>query len=344
VSTQVVSPASARDKTPGLPILSVRDLRTIYGTARGTIVAVRDISFDVMPGEALGVVGESGCGKTAMAISLLGLLPRNGRITGGQIMLGDIDLAKANRKTLQQIRGRRIAMVFQDSMTSLDPVMTVGKQITEGMTTQLKMTSRAARERAVELLDEVGVPEPRTRLRQFPHQLSGGLRQRVAIAVAIAANPDILIADEPTTALDVTIQAQILELIKRERQSRNMALILITHDLGVVASVTDQMLVMYAGRIIEAGPTAEVFAGPRHPYTIGLLDSVPRTDAPVALRLSAIPGSPPTEYGDVGGCSFAPRCTFAIDECLHTDPQLRQVPTISGGHEVACLVETGGHS
>ena len=212
-------------------------------------------------------MGESGCGKTAMAISLLGLLPRNGAVTHGEIRLGDLDLAKASRKTWQEIRGRRVAMVFQDSMTSLDPLMTVGKQITEGMTTQLGMAGRAARQRAVELLDEVGVPEPRTRLSQFPHQLSGGLRQRVAIAVAIAGNPDILIADEPTTALDVTIQAQILELIKRERKSRNMALILITHDLGVVASVTDKMLVMYAGRVIEAGSTVDVFANPRHPYT-----------------------------------------------------------------------------
>ena len=344
MNTSMVSPTPPVDQMSSAPLLAVRGLRTIYGTARGTIVAVRDISFDVMPGDALGVVGESGCGKTAMAISLLGLLPRNGRVAGGEIMLGDLDLAKADRKTLQRIRGRRIAMVFQDSMTSLDPVMSVGKQITEGMTTQLGMTARAAHQRALELLEEVGVPEPRARLRQFPHQLSGGLRQRVAIAVAIAANPDILIADEPTTALDVTIQAQILELIKRERQSRNMALILITHDLGVVASVTDQMLVMYAGRIIESGSTPEVFAEPRHPYTMGLLDSVPRTNAPVTRRLSAIPGSPPTEYGDTPGCSFAPRCTFSTDECLVTDPLPRRISVSSGVHEVACLVETGRQS
>jgi oligopeptide/dipeptide ABC transporter ATP-binding protein len=304
------------------------------------IVAVRDVSFDVMPGEALGVVGESGCGKTAMAISLVGLLPRNGRVTGGEIMLGGIDLAKATRKTWQEVRGRRLAMVFQDSMTSLDPLMTVGDQIAEGMTTQLGMTARAARTRALELLDEVGVPEPRTRLKQFPHQLSGGLRQRVAIAMAIAGNPDILIADEPTTALDVTIQAQILDLIRRERRSRNMALILITHDLGVVASVTDQMLVMYAGRVIEAGSTAEVFEKPRHPYTMGLMRSVPRTNDPVGRRLSAIAGSPPTEYGDVDACAFAPRCTLCFEACMVTDPPLRRVEPGSSSHQVACLLDT----
>jgi oligopeptide/dipeptide ABC transporter ATP-binding protein len=317
----------------------VRGLTTVYGTSRGIIVAVRDVSFDVGVGEAVGVVGESGCGKTAMALSLLGLLPRNGRITSGEISLSGINLANANRKTLQSARGRLIAMVFQDSMTSLDPVMTIGKQIAETMTHQLKMTAREARERAVELLEEVGVPEPARRLDQYPHQLSGGLRQRVAIAIAIATNPEILVADEPTTALDVTIQAQILDLLEREQQRHNMGLILITHDLGVVASATDRMLVMYAGRVVESGITSAVYSNPRHPYTLGLLDSVPRIDGPVGRRLAAIPGAPPTGYGVTVGCAFAPRCAFAVDQCRAEDPPLQPVADGSAAHQVACFVD-----
>jgi oligopeptide transport system ATP-binding protein len=333
--------AAARviDEVQGRPTLAVNGLTTVYGTARGIIVAVRDVSFEVRAGEALGVVGESGCGKTAMALSLVGLLPRNGRITAGEISLGGLDLATADRKTLQHVRGRRIAMVFQDSMTSLDPVMTIGKQVAEAMIAQLKLTAAQARERVVDLLEEVGVPEPRRRLGQYPHQLSGGLRQRVAIAVAIATNPEILIADEPTTALDVTIQAQILDLLERERERHHMGLILITHDLGVVGSVTDQILVMYAGRVVESGATAAVFANPRHPYTLGLLESVPRVDGPLTSRLRAIPGTPPTEYGDVAGCPFAPRCAFVIDQCLVEDPPLEPVAGGQGAQQAACFVD-----
>ncbi len=319
--------------------LVVRRLSTVYGTSHGQIVAVRDVSFQIEAGEAVGIVGESGCGKTAIALALLGLLPRNGRIVDGEISLAGIPLANAGKKVLKDVRGRRIAMVFQDSMTSLNPLMTIGRQISEGMITHLGMKRDDARRRAVELLEEVGVPDPATRLSQYPHQLSGGLRQRVAIAVAIAANPDVLVADEPTTALDVTIQAQILDLLERERKRRGMALILITHDLGVVASVTDRVIVMYAGRVVESGETREIFADPRHPYTIGLMNSMPRVDSPLELRLVTIPGSPPTGYREVAGCPFCPRCTFARSACEVEDPDLEGVADAPPTHQAACLID-----
>jgi oligopeptide/dipeptide ABC transporter ATP-binding protein len=320
-------------------VLTVSGLTTVYGTARGQIVAVRDVSFEILAGQALGIVGESGCGKTALALSIVRLLPRNGRIAGGHVMLGGRDLAAAGHSALRGVRGRRIAMVFQDSMTSLDPVMPIGSQIMEGMISHLGLSRREARRRAAGLLEEVGVPEPATRLRQYPHQLSGGLRQRVAIAVAIAANPEVLIADEPTTALDVTIQAQILDLLERERGHRGMALILITHDLGVVGSVTDRMIVMYAGRVVESGTTAEVFADPRHPYTLGLLGSVPRVDAAAEGRMRAIPGSPPTGYGAGAGCPFAPRCGHVMPRCREQDPPLEPVPGGAPSHQAACFAD-----
>ncbi|HZO77329.1 MAG TPA: ABC transporter ATP-binding protein [Solirubrobacteraceae bacterium] len=321
------------------PALVVQGLSTVYGTSYGHIRAVRDVSFQIEAGEAVGIVGETGSGKTAIALALLGLLPRNGRIVGGEISLGGVSLVNASTKRLRQVRGRRIAMVFQDSMTSLDPLMPIGKQIAEGMATHLGTSAGDAKQRATELLEEVGVPDPVTRLGQYPHQLSGGLRQRVAIAVAIAANPDVLVADEPTTALDVTIQAQVLDLLERERQRRGMALILITHDLGVVASVTDRVIVMYAGRVVEAGPTEDIFRDPRHPYTLGLMNSMPRLDSPLGVRPAAIPGSPPTGYEAVAGCPFAPRCMWARSACLDEYPPLKHVAEASGDHEAACLVD-----
>ena len=311
VATPPATAPAASGAGNGAPaILEVRGLSTVYGTSRGQIEAVKDVSFEVLAGEAVGIVGESGCGKTALALSLLRLLPRNGRISNGQVLLEGLDLVTADRKTLRNLRGRRIAMVFQDSMTSLDPVMPIGRQIAEGIVAHLGLSRQQALARAVALLEEVGVPDPTARLGQYPHQLSGGLRQRVAIAVAISADPEVLIADEPTTALDVTIQAQILDLLARERDRHGMALILITHDLGVVGSVTDRMIVMYSGRVVESGTTAAIFADPRHPYTLGLLDSVPRVNAPIERRLRAIPGSPPTGYQAAAGCPFAPRCSL----------------------------------
>jgi oligopeptide/dipeptide ABC transporter ATP-binding protein len=320
--------------------LEVRGLSTVYGTSRGQIIAVRDVSFEIEAGEAVGIVGESGCGKTAIALALLGLLPRNGRIASGEVVLGGIELVKAERKVLRDVRGRRIAMVFQDSMTSLDPVMPIGRQIAEGMIRHLGISRDEARRRATKLLVEVGVPDAAKRLTNYPHQLSGGLRQRVAIAVALAADPDVLVADEPTTALDVTIQAQILDLLERERRQRGMALILITHDLGVVASVTDRVLVMYAGRVVESGTTAEIFADPRHPYTLGLLNSMPRVDSALERELPTIPGSPPSGYLERHGCPFTPRCSFAIDDCRTQDPPLEPIVDGDHGHQAACLVDT----
>ena len=337
-SSALEPPPNAPDLPPNA--LEVRGLSTVYGTARGQIVAVRDVSFQIEPGEAVGIVGESGCGKTAIALALLGLLPRNGRIASGEILLGGIELVGARPKVLRDLRGRTIAMVFQDSMTSLDPVMPIGRQIAEGIITHLGVSKEEARERATKLLEEVGVPDPVKRLANYPHQLSGGLRQRVAIAVALAADPDVLVADEPTTALDVTIQAQILDLLERERKRRGMALILITHDLGVVASVTDRVLVMYAGRVVESGTTTEIFADPRHPYTLGLLNSMPRIDSALERALPTIPGSPPSGYQERQGCPFTPRCGFAIDSCRTVDPPLEPVADGNEAHKAACLVDT----
>jgi oligopeptide/dipeptide ABC transporter ATP-binding protein len=336
----VTDPAPLTIPDPNEPAaLVVQHLSTVYGTSYGRIVAVRDVSFEIEAGEAVGIVGESGSGKTAIALALLGLLPRNGRIVDGEISLGGVSLVNASRKLLRDLRGRRIAMVFQDSMTSLDPLMPIGKQISEGMVAHLSMSTADARTRAVELLEEVGVPDPVTRLGQYPHQLSGGLRQRVAIAVAIAANPDVLVADEPTTALDVTIQAQILDLLERERKRRGMALILITHDLGVVASVTDRVIVMYAGRVVESGSTQEIFSDPRHPYTLGLMNSMPRLDSPLELRPATIPGSPPTGYQEMVGCPFSPRCTWVRAACRTQYPPLEPVAGATPAHEAACLID-----
>jgi oligopeptide transport system ATP-binding protein len=304
------------------PLLSVRDLETGFVGEGGLVRAVRGISFDLEAGETLGLVGESGCGKSVTALSIMGLLPSVGRIAGGSVLLEGQDLVQASKRQLRAVRGRRIAMVFQDSMTSLNPLLTVGRQITESLETHLGLSSAEARRKAVALLEEVGIPEPARRLKQFPHQLSGGLRQRVAVAVALAPNPQVLIADEPTTALDVTIQAQLLELLRREREERGMAMLLITHDLGVVAGMADRICVMYAGRIVEEGSTEAVFAAPRHPYTLGLLRSVPRIDAELHDRLPSIPGTPPPIWDIPAGCPFRPRCSFAFDRCEVEDPPL----------------------
>ena len=320
------------------PLLSVRGLETGFASEEGLVRAVRGVSFELGAGETLGLVGESGCGKSVTALSIMRLLPAAARIVAGEIELaGEGDLTKASKRALRKIRSKRIAMVFQDSMTSLNPLLTVGRQITESLQAHLDLSGRTAQDRAVSLLQEVGVPEPEQRLKQYPHQLSGGLRQRVAVAVALAPDPEVLIADEPTTALDVTIQAQLLELLKREQAERQMALMLITHDLGVVAGMADRLCVMYAGRIVEEGPTERVFAEPRHPYTLGLLRSVPRIDGEIGRRLPSIPGNPPPIWEIPAGCPFRSRCSYALARCEAEDPPLE--PVGRDGQAAACWAD-----
>jgi oligopeptide transport system ATP-binding protein len=317
-----------------MPLLSVKDLEVKFFTRRATVHAVRGTSFDLEAGETLGIVGESGCGKSVSSLAMLGILPKTGKITGGEVVFDGQDLVGLSDSRLRNIRGKDIAMIFQDPMTSLNPVLKIGRQLTEVMTKHLPMDKEQATTEAVSLLERVGIPNARDRLNDYPHQFSGGMRQRVMIAMAISCHPKILIADEPTTALDVTIQAQILELLKKLVAEEDMALILITHDLGVVAGVCDRTNVMYAGRFIETGPTGELFAKPRHPYTLGLLKSVPRLDAVRKEKLDPIGGSPPELTKVLPGCSFAPRCVYATDESRERTPELR--PIDGKDHMVAC--------
>ena len=318
-----------------MALLSVRDLEVKFFTRRATVHAVRGISFDLEAGETLGIVGESGCGKSVSSLAMLGILPKTGRITSGAVMFEGKDLVGLSDARLRVVRGKEIAMIFQDPMTSLNPVLTIGRQITEVLTKHLKMDDDVAEKEAAELLGRVGIPRAEERLRDYPHQFSGGMRQRVMIAMAIACRPKILIADEPTTALDVTIQAQILDLLKRLVREEGMGLILITHDLGVVAGVCDRTNVMYAGRFVETGPTPELFARPRHPYTLGLLRSVPRLDAVRKEKLDPIGGAPPELTKVMQGCSFAPRCQYATQESRENVPELRSIDRPD--HFVACF-------
>ena len=318
-----------------MALLSVRDLEVKFFTRRATIHAVNRISFDLEAGETLAIVGESGCGKSVSSLAMLGILPKPaGKVTGGEVVFRDVDLLKLPDSKLREIRGREIAMIFQDPMTSLNPVLRVGRQITESLRKHLGMGKDEATEEARALLERVGIPDASNRLRDYPHQFSGGMRQRVMIAMAIACKPRILIADEPTTALDVTIQAQILDLLRGLVREENMALILITHDLGVVAGVCDRTHVMYAGEFIETAPTTELFARPRHPYTLGLLKSVPRLDAERKAKLEPIGGTPPDLRSLKEGCSFAPRCLYATQESREKTPHLRQID--GPEHFVAC--------
>jgi oligopeptide/dipeptide ABC transporter ATP-binding protein len=301
--------------------LAVRGLQTAFATERGPAYAVRDVSFDLEDGQTIGLVGESGCGKSMTALSIIGLLPPAARIIAGSVQLDGVgELVGASPRALRRVRGRHVAMVFQDSMTSLNPLLPIGKQIGETLDLHAGLQGRRARVRAAALLEEVGVPEAERRLAQYPHQLSGGLRQRVAVAIALASNPRVLIADEPTTALDVTIQAQLLDLLRREQEQRRMALILITHDLGVVAGMADRIHVMYAGRIVESGDVDRVYAAPRHPYTLGLLRSVPRVRGPLEHRLASIGGSPPPITEEPVGCPFEPRCESSLPACASRLP------------------------
>jgi len=317
----------------GAPILSVRDLTTELATERGRFVAVDGVSFDLYPGEVLGIVGESGCGKSMTALSILGLVPQPpGRITGGRVLFEGRDLLRLPERELQRIRGAAISMIFQEPTTSLNPVFTIGDQIAETLRRHERLGRRAARARAVELLAKVGIPAPAERLDAYPHELSGGMRQRVMIAIALACNPKVLLADEPTTALDVTIQAQILDLLERLQAELGMAVVIITHDLGIVAEFAHRVLVMYAGRVIEEGSVDAIFDRPAHPYTRGLLASLPDLEGE-SERLVAIPGSVP-QLGELGpGCRFAPRCAFAEAACRAADPPLLRV----GDRAVACV-------
>jgi oligopeptide transport system ATP-binding protein len=318
-----------------MALLSVRDLEVKFFTRRATINAVNGISFDLEPGETLGIVGESGCGKSVTSLAMLGLLPRaTGRVTAGEVVFQDRDLVKLPDAQLRRVRGRHIAMIFQDPMTSLNPVLTVGKQITESLRKHLQMDKGQAGKEAATLLERVGIPAARDRLGDYPHQFSGGMRQRVMIAMAISCKPKLLIADEPTTALDVTIQAQILDVLSHLVAEEEMALILITHDLGVVAGICQRTNVMYAGRFVETGPTEEIFGRPRHPYTLGLLKSVPRLDVARKERLDPIGGAPPNLAQELHGCAFAPRCAYASRESYDETPMLRDID--ERGHKVAC--------
>jgi oligopeptide transport system ATP-binding protein len=319
-------------------LLAVRDLRTEFRTDDGVVRAVDGVSFHVDRGEALGIVGESGSGKSVTNLTLLGLIPTPpGRILpGSQAVFDGQDLLALSRAERRHIRGRRITMIFQDPMTSLNPFLTIGRQMTEAMEYHLGKTPAEARARAVELLQLVGIPGAEGRLGQYPHQYSGGMRQRVMIAMALMCQPDLVICDEPTTALDVTIQAQILGLLRSLQQRLGMALILITHNLGAVAGLCSRVLVMYAGRIVEEAPATELFHRPRHPYTAGLLKSVPRLDEPPGARLVPIPGNPPDLTALPPGCAFADRCPFVIDRCRIERPELRE---IAPGRRSQCLRE-----
>ncbi|HTZ92191.1 MAG TPA: ABC transporter ATP-binding protein [Streptosporangiaceae bacterium] len=315
------------------PLLQVDDLHVEIASRRGIVRAVDGVSLEVPAGEAVGLVGESGSGKSMTLRAILGLLPPEARVTAGKVLLDGADLAHLDNRQLNQIRGPKIAMIFQEPMSALNPVMRVGSQIAEGPLVHLGMNRRQAAERALELMRRVGIPDPERRYRSFPHEFSGGMRQRVMIAIALSCEPSLILCDEPTTALDVTIQDQILRLLARLCRESGTSLVFVTHDLPVVAQVCHQLAVMYAGEIVERGTVEEVLTRPCHPYTLGLLRSAPDVDHPRS-SLAAIPGSPPSLVSPPAGCRFHPRCKFAEEDCTVTDPPLR---LIDAGHATACL-------
>jgi len=318
-------------------ILQVNNLQTRFKTYDGLVYAVNGISYTLDEGETLGVVGESGCGKSVSVLSIMGLIPQPpGIIAGGQALYHGSDLLKKSQEELRHIRGREIAMIFQDPMTSLNPVLTIGFQIGEALELHMAMNAQQARDRTVELLQMVGIPQADRAFDNYPHQFSGGMRQRAMIAMAISCMPQILIADEPTTALDVTIQAQIIDLVKRLRDEIGMAIIWITHDLGIVAGLAQRVIVMYAGFIVEHACVDEVYDNPHHPYTLSLLGALPRVDMSRSERLTSIPGMPPNLIGLPQGCPFAPRCHFAVEKCKQENPPLA---SIAPKHEIACWVD-----
>ncbi len=322
-------------------LLQVKGLKTQFFTQDGVVNAVNAIDFDLNEGETLGIVGESGCGKSVSVLSLMRLIPSPpGRVVGGEAWFQGRDLIKMDMEEIRSVRGNKIAMIFQDPMTSLNPVLTIYQQVSEALELHLGMDKRQSRKRTIELLDLVRIPAAANRIDDYPHQFSGGMRQRVMIAMGLSCNPQLLIADEPTTALDVTIQAQITDLVRQLKQEIGMAVIWITHDLGIIAGLADRVNVMYAGSIVESADVKDLYADPRHPYTLGLLHSIPRLDAERKTRLTPIEGLPPDLIDMPPGCSFAPRCRFAMEKCLTETPALE---TVARRHTVACWVDvTGG--
>jgi peptide/nickel transport system ATP-binding protein len=318
-----------------IPLLRVRGLKTWFHTFAGVVKAVDGVSFDLAPGETLGIVGESGGGKSMIGFSVMGLVEKPGRIEAGQIMLDGKDLATLSDTEMSKVRGREIAMIFQDPMTALNPLYTIGNQLEEMLILHTDLSAAERRQRCIEMLAEVGIPQPEARLASYPHQFSGGMRQRVVIAIAMIAGPRVLIADEPTTALDVTIQAQLLRLMKNQVQARATSLILITHDLAAVSQVADRILVLYCGRVVETGAASELIARPRHPYTRGLLDSIPGHQTGTQ-RLRQIPGAVPDIRKLPKGCAFAPRCPRAQDICTTTLPELDHRSGDGPSHGAAC--------
>jgi peptide/nickel transport system ATP-binding protein len=313
-------------------LLEVRDLRTYFDTDRGLFRAVDGVSFKVESGRTVGLVGESGCGKSVTALSVMGLIAEPGRVEGTSITFEGRDLLELSGDERRRLRGRKLSMIFQEPMTSLNPVHTVGQQIVEGLRAHMDITPDAAKARAIEMLELVRIPSAKARFDDFPHQLSGGMRQRVMIAMALACDPQLLIADEPTTALDVTIQAQILDLLRDLQRRLGMSILMITHDLGVIAELADEVIVMYAGKIVESAPVRELFADPQHPYTIGLLGSIARLDVE-RPRLATIEGVVPSAHNQPKGCRFAPRCPFADGRCHAEPPPLNDIGPL---HQVAC--------
>jgi len=320
-----------------MALLEIKGLKTRFFTEDGVVHAVNGISYDLEEGGTLGIVGESGCGKTVSVLSVMRLIPEPpGKIVGGEVLFEGRDILKMDPDDVRKVRGNRIAMVFQDPMTSLNPVLTIGRQIDEALELHMGMDKHQARKRTIELLETVGIPEAANRADDYPHQFSGGMRQRVMIAMALSCNPRVLIADEPTTALDVTIQAQIIELVKRLREDIGMAIVWITHDLGIIAGLAERVIVMYAGYIVERASVKDLYGDPRHPYTIGLLGSLPRLDETRKRRLFSMRGLPPDLIDLQPGCPFAPRCDYVIDRCWEETPPLEPI-TI--GHEIACWVD-----
>ena len=331
------APAAGAPATEG-QLLQVTDVKTHFETDRGLVRAVDGVSFTLDRGRTLGIVGESGCGKTVLSRSIMGLLPKRGLVREGSIVLEGKELIDLSPKEMRAYWGAQMSMIFQDPMTSLNPVMKIGNQINESIRQHLDVTKDFANELATNLLASVRIPEPEVRLKEYPHQLSGGMRQRVCIAVALACGPKLLFADEPTTALDVTVQAQVLELMATQQRERFMAMVLITHDLGVVAGRADEIAVMYAGRIVEKSPANELFANMKMPYTEALLSSIPKLGDATHTRLATIPGRPPDLVNPPKGCKFAPRCAYAQDKCREEEPPLVEV---TPGHEYRCWFPVG---